>query len=271
MRYVIIRDDDTNALTPVACLERLYRPFLERGLPVNLATIPEVALGTTLPDGKPEGFLAYRNGTTSPTVSIGASTKLVSYLRENQGYEIVQHGLHHGYLELERVSGGAVGDRLEQGTKALMDAGFPQPKTFVAPYDKFSRSALQETARRFRVISTGWYERRRLPYTWWPRYTWKKIRSEPHWRIGQTLLLSHPGCLLSCFRPYEKMLGTIRQEINQRQLTVLVTHWWEYFRVQKADEAFIGVLHETAKYLASERNLKVIRFSELVDGTAPLN
>ena len=31
MRYVIIRDDDTNALTPVECLERLYRPLLERG------------------------------------------------------------------------------------------------------------------------------------------------------------------------------------------------------------------------------------------------
>ena len=35
MRYVILRDDDTNALTPVDCLERLYRPFLNRGLPVN--------------------------------------------------------------------------------------------------------------------------------------------------------------------------------------------------------------------------------------------
>ena len=45
MRYVILRDDDTNALTPVACLERLYRPFLDRGLPVSLAAIPEVSLG----------------------------------------------------------------------------------------------------------------------------------------------------------------------------------------------------------------------------------
>jgi hypothetical protein len=42
MRYVILRDDDTNALTPVECLERLYRPFLNLGLPVNLATIPKV-------------------------------------------------------------------------------------------------------------------------------------------------------------------------------------------------------------------------------------
>ena len=37
MRYVILRDDDTNALTPIECLETLYRPFLDRGLPVNLA------------------------------------------------------------------------------------------------------------------------------------------------------------------------------------------------------------------------------------------
>lgn len=271
MRYVIIRDDDTNAVTPVSCLERLYRPFLDRGLPVNLATIPEVALRTTLPDGKPEGFLAYRNGTANPTVPIGANTKLVSYLRENRGYEIVQHGLHHDYLEFDQVSDGAVAKWLEQGTRTLMEAGFPQPKTFVAPYDKFSRGALQETARRFRVISTGWYESRRLPYTWWPRYTWKKIRTEPHWRIGRTLLLSHPGCLLSCFRPYEKILETIRQEIAQRQLTVLVTHWWEYFREQKADEAFIGVLHETANYLANERDIKVISFSELVDNRIVLN
>src|SRR5438309_9582293 len=57
MRYVIIRDDDTNALTPVECLERLYRPLLHRGLPVNLATIPNVATDTTMTDGRLEGYL----------------------------------------------------------------------------------------------------------------------------------------------------------------------------------------------------------------------
>src|SRR6266511_3759618 len=58
MRYVILRDDDTNALTPVECLERLYRPFLDRGLPVNLAVIPDVATDATTPDGRREGFLS---------------------------------------------------------------------------------------------------------------------------------------------------------------------------------------------------------------------
>src|SRR5262245_34983642 len=57
MHYVILRDDDTNALTPRACLERLYRPFLDRGLPVNLATIPDVRCDVRTPDQKLEGFI----------------------------------------------------------------------------------------------------------------------------------------------------------------------------------------------------------------------
>jgi hypothetical protein len=271
VRYVIIRDDDTNALTPVSCLERLYRPFLDRGMPVNLATIPEVALNTKLPDGKLEGFLAYRNGATSQTVPIGVNTKLVNYLRENKEFEIVQHGLHHRYLEFNGVDSGSTSQRLDQGTKALKEAGFPQPKAFVAPYDKFSRAALRETARRFPIVSSGWFELGRVPPKWWPGYAWKKLRGAPHWRIGRSLLLSHPGCLLSCFRPYETILDSIREQIDRQQLTVLVTHWWEYFREQKTDEEFIGILHETAEYLANERDTQVLNFSELLNRNISLN
>src|SRR5947207_13961786 len=62
MRYVILLDDDTNALTSVDCLERLYRHFLERGLPVNLAVIPDVSTGATTPAGERERFLSAANG-----------------------------------------------------------------------------------------------------------------------------------------------------------------------------------------------------------------
>ena len=83
MRYVILRDDDTNALTPPHCLDRLYRPFLDRGLPVNLAIIPEVDINTRMPDGTPEGYLSYRNGETVEQIAIGSNPELVDYLREN--------------------------------------------------------------------------------------------------------------------------------------------------------------------------------------------
>ena len=87
MRYVILRDDDTNALTPVDCLERLYRPFLDHGLPVNLAVIPNVATDTTQPDGKLEGFLFAKTGIKASTAQIGSNPQLTRYLLENPGFK----------------------------------------------------------------------------------------------------------------------------------------------------------------------------------------
>ena len=264
MRYVILRDDDTNAFTPVECLERLYRPFLERGLPVNLAVIPDVRLDATRPDGLPEQFLFAKNGATELTMPVGDNRTLVNYLRNNPGFQVAQHGYDHSLFEFDSARADDVCDRLDQGTRLLMDAGFSRPQTFVAPYDKFSAVSLRETARRFRVISAGWFEWRRLPSSWRPRYALEKIFRRPHWRVGTTRLLSHPGCLLSRERPRATMLEEVKKSVARRQLTVLVTHWWEYFPDGKPDGAFIQILHATADWLAREPDVKVISFDEVV-------
>ncbi|EEF63231.1 DUF2334 domain-containing protein [Pedosphaera parvula] len=271
MRYVIVRDDDTNALTPINCLETLYRPFLRRGLPVNLATIPNVRTTTKIPDGRFEGFLMARNGRTPETLPIGSNRQLVGYLRSNPGYNIVQHGLYHDYFEFDCQDQMEVRRRLDDGTRLLMEAGFPKPKTFVAPYDKFSRTSLNEVARRFPVLSSGWFELGRLPLAWWPKYLLKKITKKPHWEVRKTALLSHPGCLLSCHRPYNSMLNEVRKAVQRGRVTVLVTHWWEYFRDNEPDEEFICQLHQTAAYLANAPYIKVISFDELAAGTISLN
>src|SRR5436309_2719577 len=99
MRYVIIRDDDTNVLTPPEHLDRLYRPFLDAGLPVNLATIPAVSTDVKRPDGQPEGFIWKRplahesraNGHSPRGLALFRGDPLVEYLRENPGYHLVQH------------------------------------------------------------------------------------------------------------------------------------------------------------------------------------
>jgi hypothetical protein len=271
MRYVILRDDDTNALTPVPCLERLYRPFLDRGLPVNLATIPNVRTSVTLPDGRREGFLVANRDRVPDAVPIDCNPDLVRYLHLNPGYRVVQHGYQHSFNEFDSHQRGHLGHWLEQGADLLMNAGFPRPQTFVAPYDKLSRPSFSEVARRFRVISTGWFELRRLPTAWWPRYMLKRMRRAAHWRVGRTLLLTHPGCLLSYHRPYDTMLSAIKQQVESRPLTVLVTHWWEYFRDCEPDEPFIEVLHQTAEYLASQPDISVIAFDDLVRNHALLN
>jgi len=103
-------------LTPIECLERLYRPFLNRGMPVNLAVIPSVATDARKHDGELEG-----------------------YLLQNPLYHVVQHGCHHDYLEFEKLQNGEIAGRIAEGMQTLRDAGFPRPETFVAPYDKLSR------------------------------------------------------------------------------------------------------------------------------------
>ena len=305
MRYVILRDDDTNALTPVECLERLYRPFLDRNLPVNLAVIPDVSTNALTPDGKAEGFLFAKNDAAGPgsasvppascnsieweragvgggvcekndelamsTVPIADNPELVRYLRENSGYHVVQHGCHHDCFEFDRKSPADIAARLDHGTELLTAAGFPRPVTFVAPHDKLSRPSYREVAKRFQVISSGWFELERLPMTWWPKYFAKKAHHTPHWRVNGTLLLSHPGCLLSAQRDYGPMLNEVIRSVNSRKLTVLVTHWWEYFQNGQPNDPFIRVLHQTADYLASEKDLKVISFTELANSGLELN
>jgi len=263
MRYVILRDDDTNALTPPHCLERLYRPFLDRGFPVNLAAIPEVDLHTRMADGTREGYLFHSNDGTGDKLPLGSNWKLIRYLRENRGYRIAQHGCHHDHLEFDRLNRTEAARRIEHGSRMLMESGFARPRTFVAPYDRLSRGSLLEVAARFHVLSTGWFELRRLPYSWWPRFAVKKMRAADHWRVGRTCLLSHPGCLLSCHRPRQKILDSIIACLESRPLTVLVTHWWEYFPGGQADDELIAVLHETADCLSRRREIQVISFGEL--------
>jgi hypothetical protein len=202
---------------------------------------------------------------------VGSNEDLVAYLRNNPGFKVLQHGYHHELFEFDCEDSAEVRRRLEQGTQLLAEAGFPAPQTFVAPHDKFSRTSIAEAAQRFRVVSTGWFESGRLPYAWWPKYAWGKLSGSPHWRAGQASLLTHPGCLLSRARPVELILDSVFDEIERNRLTVLVTHWWEYFSDGKADERFIEVLHETAERLAKRRDLSVVSFDDVASGKAPLN
>ena len=264
MRRVVIRDDDTNAFTPPECLEQLYSPFLKRDMPVNLAVIPAVRRDAKTPEGTREGFLFAANGNAQDTNPIANNSALAEYLRSEPCYRVVQHGCHHDTFEFNTEDRNEISRRIAEGARHFADAGFTAPRTFVAPHDKFSRAAFRQCANHFPVISTGWFELGRLPHAWWPDYLMKKVRHAPHWRVGDTLLLSHPGCLLSRFRPRDQILNQIKSAIANSALTILVTHWWEYFPEGKPDTDFIAVLHKVADYLASESDVQVIAFDDLI-------
>jgi hypothetical protein len=269
MHYVILRDDDTCAFTPVDCLERLYRPFLDRDLPVSLAVIPDVNSDARRPDGRREEFLQFNHGTTTPRIPIGQNKALVKYLLGQPLFKVLHHGYDHSPYEFD-CSAREAERRLTAGARQLRVAGFSPSETFVAPHDRFSRASIGVVARHYRTISTGWYEARRLPAKWWPAYFLKKYRKQRHWRIGDTLLLSHPGCLLSRYRPCASMLDRVRREVKAHELTILVTHWWEYYQEGRPDEEFISVLHRTAEFLATDQDVRVVTFSDVASGRVPV-
>jgi hypothetical protein len=63
----------------------------------------------------------------------------------------------------------------------------------------------------------------------------------------------------------------VRRDIESRALTVVVTHWWEYFRDGVPDEKFIAVLHEVAAWLASRGDIRVVSFRDVASGNVELN
>lgn len=278
MKYVILRDDDTCALTPVECLETLYRPFLERGLPVNLAAIPCVRSDVYYPKGplkgQPEGFLVAAKDVKPGLYPLASNPKLLGYLRQNAGYRIVHHACHHEFVdgnpEFDILDQADIARRLDLGTKHFTDAGFDRLTTFVAPYDRITQPAWIELSKRFDLVSTGWFEWGRIPRNWRPALLMRKLRRKHHWQAGNLKMLSHPGCLLSYQRPLATMLEQIKAAVRERELTVLVTHWWEFFRDGEPDRPFIKALHETAAWLASEPDLKVVSFDDVARGAVPI-
>jgi hypothetical protein len=242
---------------------------------VGLAVIPNVRTDITYGGGIPEGFLVARTGRPADCLPLASNPRLVDYLAKNTGYHIVQHGCTHefvdGNCEFEQNSRVEIARRVEEGREHFARAGLPAPETFVAPYDRFTRRSLLETARRFRLISTGWFELGRLPRRWWAGYVLKRLLRRAHWRASGTILLTHPGCHLSYQRPRDRILHEIRESIGRRRLTVLVTHWWEFFRGNKPDEALIEVLHETADFLGRSPDIRVVTFGAVIQGRVPLN
>ena len=175
MNYVILRDDDTSAVTPTHVLESLYRPFLDRGLPIQLSVIPNVNTRATLPDGRPEWYLPNDPSGHPATLPIGEHRELVSYLRSNPGYGIVQHGLEHTFQEFLAADEDRARRSLSQGADLLAAAGLGRPSAFVAPQDRISPPAMRVLAERFRVVSTCWFEPRQVAASWWPAY-WQRRR-----------------------------------------------------------------------------------------------
>jgi len=77
--------------------------------------------------------------------------------------------------------------------------------------------------------------------------------------------------MLSYFHDPSTILARIKHHVQSHRVTVLVTHWWEYFRDGNTDERFVHALHETADYLADSPDIKVVSFADINTSEVVLN
>lgn len=269
MRYVILRDDDANATTSTEMLERLYRPFLDDGMPVHLATIPEVRADIRRPDGEIEGFLLGEARGTDAYLPIAENDALIAYLAQEPGYRVVQHGFHHEFVngrsEFAVSEAAEVRRRLNAGASRLREAGFAPSKIFVAPQDQWSAVAFDEVARAFPIISGGWLSLSRLPRRYWPAYlAQKKLQKRSHLRLGDRTVMTHPGCILSYHRDAKTIVPTLVNEILSRSVTVVVSHHWEYFDGGVDNKALIDALFELHAWIKGRSDVQVVRYEDAV-------
>ncbi|MBM4397971.1 MAG: DUF2334 domain-containing protein [Deltaproteobacteria bacterium] len=276
MRYVVLRDDDVNATTPPEQLETLWRPFLDRGMPVSLCVIPAVDLAARRADGHVEEFVAGPDAGTPASRPIGTAPALVEWLRGTGGACVAAHGLthamHDGRYEMDLADRARAGAMLDRCLARFEEAGLGRPRAFVAPQDRLSRASMLEAARRFAVVSGGWYSLAKVPRRWWPGYVAsKKLLRRPHWRAGGTVFLSHPGCLFAPWRDPAGMAAGAMAEVGSRVLTVVVVHHWEMFDAAGRPRAVsVAALHALSALLAAEPDVKVVSLDDVADGRVPI-
>ena len=265
-RYVVIRDDDLHAYTPIECLETLYRPFLDRKLTVNLSAIPCVDTTIKLKNGLCEEYLIFKPENTPQEAPISFNTALIHYVQQNP-FHVTQHGYDHSMYEFNSHDQSDLAIRLDKGLAELARAGFKDVGTFIAPQEQLSTEAYKEVSKRFPMISSHWYAWRQLPIAWLPWYVVKKWNNLPHWRVGKTRLVSHDRKLFARNVDFYVALAELKQRLQTHQVIVLPTHWWEFYDREsfKPNRPMIAAYHEMADYLAQRQDVKVVPFSELIN------
>jgi Uncharacterized protein conserved in bacteria (DUF2334) len=269
MKYVILRDDDTNGTTPVKWLEPLYRPFLERGFPVHLATIPYVRTDVRRSDGDIERYLFGERAGRLSFVPIENNADMLDYLRHEIEYVPVMHGLTHEFIngdsEFFRDEASDIASRLEQGLAHFRAANLGWPRVFVAPQDRLTRASFREVMKRFSILSTRSLSLDILPRRYWPTYLRSRaFGRNKHIHNGSSTVLTHPGCILSNTKPLDGMLDRLLRIIHAQDVTVVVSHHWEYFDHDGLmNESFVAVLHAFAEYLSKAHEVRVVRMDEM--------
>lgn len=267
MTVFLLRDDDANATTDPSRLARTYAPLLDAGLTMNLSVIPEVALDTRAPDGVRERFLSESWSDEDKLVTLRADAPIACWLRANRSQlEPMVHGLTHqrvrGETEFGSLSEREADLRMERGKMLLEAAMSASVAGFVAPWDALSSGAIRAATRRFRVLSTSWLDRSRLPMRWWGAHYLERVRRSETLRLGDAWVLRHRGGPVGAALDPAAVSSVVDRLAHRAELCVIVLHHWMFWDRSEPHP----VLRALARALAGRTVLRVSDAVSALDG-----
>jgi hypothetical protein len=238
MKYILIRDDDVNFFTGTDVLEEVYGFIFENDIPINFSIIPAVNSAAKTESchfgaGSPEPFLPRDIAGEDKQFPITGNADLLQFLNSIKRKEFLLHGFEHagesGKYEFESEDKNTIQDKLIKGMNIFENAFGAIPETFVAPQDKYSKTAFAQIRSRFKTLSLGWVDSSRIPFALYYRYLQMKLMRRNYICDGKFLIAEHPGCMFSKFMDINEMSKRLDEYIAGHQITVIVTHHWEFF------------------------------------------
>jgi hypothetical protein len=272
MKLVAIRDDDACFFTDSARFALVHAPLLDKGLPLNVAAIPSVSANIKLIHDKLQGdyepFITAQYRGEETCYDIGENKALVDLVSRHRCIEVAQHGYRHAFMngtrEFEIQDAREIEKMIRDGAQIMEKAFGARPAFFVAPWNRISRAAFPALAANFDGISAGWLSKDSVPLSWLPKLLIMKLKRRNYIFAGKTLVLENPGCILSKFTPVEAIRGQVMAHIERHEVTVLVTHHWEYFNDDGSlDGKFLAAYHALIAEINAQKDVRLASLSEI--------
>ncbi len=243
VKYVLIRDDDTNFFTIPRMLEEIYEEIFEMGIPVNLSVIPFVSTETktyypwTNKKLRYEPFIPKEFENRNLCIPFYENLELTESLANMHEFiEIVQHGFSHSQNEFSSSNEVELREKILNGKKILEKSFGSTPKFFSAPYDAYSSNAFSLLKKHFQGATLGEFKLsnklnvKHLPLALMPHYFNALRKGEVFFINNNFLLLGHNGFLIDPFVDIDKTKESLKASaIKNHRVMVLMQHYWNYF------------------------------------------
>jgi peptidoglycan/xylan/chitin deacetylase (PgdA/CDA1 family) len=227
---VIIRDDDTSFFTQPALLDKIYEPLWKNNYPICLAVIPAQRSDVIVEHRPNRPYdpsipAAYRGQTMEHPVL--RNRELCAYLNEKarEGLvEICLHGYSHSYMEFTTDDESLLKQKLAVGKQLLAEA-LPDAtiRTFIAPYDRLSKTALQLVYKAGFHLCTNSENLRPFP-------SLSGIYPYAAYRLSNGLRLFTCNEYLFTHRDNpDESLAKARERLTTESILIIANHYWTFF------------------------------------------